>query len=150
MRRTLLASGLALGLFVVSLGACSSDHRQPSEVIRDGMFATREAVREVVPEPERQEELVALVDELERLLGEQSEDLQEAARRMEALNDDPRTTRAAFDAEFRAVTERRRARRDEVFDLHFRLIELTTEDEWKHIGKREAAAFEVMHDLEEE
>lgn len=142
-------SWIAILLGCVALVGCKSEPGSPLEVVRSGMAATREAVRESVADPARAAQLLAKVDELEALLVDQSRELDESALELRRLNAEPDAERAELVAAIRQHTESRRARRARALDVHFDMIALTTEEEWGRIARREREVLGAMGRLSE-
>ena len=148
---TRLTTRLVVGFVALSLAAfagCKSD-APPAEVIQTEMSQVRDVIRGSVENVDRQASLLLMVDELEALLMDQSQDLQEGARALHKLNADYNSSRSDFERVYEGITERRRERRRQALDLHFRMEGLTRVDEWKLINTHTAKAFEVMPRLEE-
>lgn len=129
---------IAVALLVFLLSGCSffGDSGDPM----DGL---REQVRATVADPERAEEMLATVDQIDQLLYEISEVLVEAARRERVLLLDYDSTPQDFESLFSEATRRRKNLQEAALDAHLEFKSKATAEEWQLILPVNASAVKM-------
>lgn len=131
------------------MAGCSHDRRTTEQKIDEHMQAARAAIEEHVSDKPRAAKLIALTDEIDRLMDEQSSSLAVFVAKLNARNADPASTAVELKAMIDTYLGERHERRTKALGIHFQLIELTQPDEWKHIVDAELAALHLGTSLEE-
>ena len=131
----IIMSGLPLLL------ACSKKPKPtPAQVLDNQMAATRTAIDKYVEDTERADKLMDLLEEVEGALAEYNSGFEGMVRDFREAYTDYDSTREDLEGLIEDIKASTRETRSKVLDLHFRMRDLTTEDEFKKIVKYEADA----------
>jgi len=122
------------------LAGCAKPNPTPEELIGGPIQEMLNAIEKDISEPGRQEQLLAIVDELDGVLKDHATDLEAVSRDLSRLNVDYDVPREAFDGVVSGFALRAKARRQRILDLHFQMTGLTSPEEWKPISKHEVEA----------
>jgi len=101
------------------------------------MQAMRDEVSRVVPDSGRREKLSATLDRYEERLRAFGDTVSSFQGGFRALNADVGASRAQFDDLIASYQADRKATRSQLLQIHQELLSLTTEGEWRSIGRRE-------------
>ncbi len=143
MRRLFIYRGLGLlpVILVFVLGGCASkDDVAPVDVEKQAFEDLRTEIRDVIDDPARATEAIALVDALVKELDELRERVADRKKRIRQLNADYDTSRAEFEAFFDKVNVEIRSNRQRTADSHRALRASTTAEEWSQISKARTQA----------
>jgi hypothetical protein len=125
-------SFLALALLL----ACSHEPKPSTLVTADGALdELRAAVVREVKDPQRSRAAVALVDEMEKIVGAAHAGIQDHNAKLKALNANYDATDEDFRAAFRDFNAARNRREDQTLDLNRRAKALLTAGEWNELAK---------------
>jgi hypothetical protein len=103
----------------------------------------RTNVQEVVADPERAEQSLALVDELQREFDDIKELRLERKKRIKALNADYDASRAEFDTLLDGIAQDRLANQERVSQTYRQLLEVITTEEWAKLAKSRNKAMQA-------
>lgn len=139
--RTRTLSSLLVG--AVLCAACAHQQLSPREEVKSEMEAMHEAVGQEVHDAQRAAQLNQAIDALEAQL--LAVDALGASARADvlALNSRPEATAAEFEALEAQYDARRRSLRASLIEVHLRLIDATTAEEWKRLARYERDALTV-------
>ena len=84
---------------------------------------------------------------MESVLIEYNQAFSRFATELGELNRNYQTPRSEQEALLAAFTDKRKTTMQQVIDLHFEMVALTTDKEWKQIVKYETEAFKSMRKL---
>ena len=133
MNRRIAAVALASALVC----ACAGQKPSQSDQSTQAMQTMRDEVSRVVPDIERREKLHATLNRYEDELQTFGRTVSAFQERLRAFNADPDASRADFDDLIASYQVDRKAARSQLVQIHQELLSLTTEEEWRSIGKRE-------------
>ncbi len=141
MRRLFSHRGPGLLAVLLVLGGCAGKGDvAPVEVEKQAFEDLRTEIREVIDDPARAAEAIALVDALVKELDELRERVADRKKRIRQLNADYDTSRAEFEAFFDKVNVEIRSNRQRAADSHRALRASTTPEEWSQISKARTQA----------
>jgi hypothetical protein len=86
--------------------------------------------------------MLALIDRLEETIQQHLRDFKTYSGKFQSLFHDYDTTNDALEKELKEFVARRETQRDRVVELHFKMVALTTAEEWKKIIDQEISAIE--------
>jgi DNA-binding transcriptional regulator YbjK len=95
----------------------------------------RTNVQDVVADPERAEQSLALVDELQQVFDDIKDSRIERRDRIRALNADYDAPRADFEALLAEIGSERVASQERVSQIHRRLFDVINNEEWTELAK---------------
>ncbi|MEO8306655.1 MAG: hypothetical protein ABI616_01275 [Pseudomonadota bacterium] len=130
--RWLLASG------------CAGAKPTPDAALEETARELRESVASNIPDHNRKEQMLALVDQIESNQSDFSAVALEFVGKFRKLNTNYDAPRASFDELFSEFQVQRIQSRDRILDLHFRFAALATADEWARIGRVEAKIYDEL------
>ena len=116
-------------------GCAGKSDLSPLDVQRQAFEDLRTEIREVIGNPQRSTEAIALVDDLEGELTALREKILARIIRAKQLNANYDTTRAEFDEFFERVNRDIRLNQQRVTKSHRAILAITTPDEWSQIAK---------------
>ena len=93
-----------------------------------------------IPDPNRVEQLIVLVDVLQQDLAELNRTVRKFRSDMRTLNVDYDATREDFGKIFDEYNTTRKGKQREILTSYIKMKELTTPDEWKSLAKSEEKA----------
>jgi len=128
---------------VLMQGCATPPELSPSERIRDRVAALHDAAIVYVPDPRRRQRLHSTIDSFDdefRTFGATTVAFHDLLR---ALNAQPDASRGQFADLTARYDAEREAHRDRVTQVHYRLIALTVEEEWRSLARHEAALLEL-------
>ena len=134
----------------LTLIGCASKPADPQEALKDNMQVMREAVTKVVKDVERQNNLLALTQSLEKTLSEYNRAYTDFAIEFGELNRNYDTPREKLEDLITAFRQTRKSAMKDVEKLHFEMVAQTSEDEWKKIVKKELEAIKSVRQLPED
>ena len=124
-----------------SLIACAKKPKPtPAQVVDEQVRATRQAIDRYVDDEQRAAGLLELLAEVEEVLLDYNRGLEERVSEFQAAYNDYGSSREDLEELIEEIKASTRLTRGSVVDIHFRMRDLTTEDEWKRIVKYEADA----------
>jgi len=144
VRRSIgLGALLALVCVVAALaaGGCGKKTTK-GESIERYSEELRERVSSHVPDEQRKEQMLLLVDQLEALLKRFNQQTMDFVASYRKLNADYDSDRPAFDQLFADYSAERISARTEALDLHFKLAALASVEDWESISKAETKLYE--------
>jgi len=120
----------------VALQGCAHEKaKSPQQQAQADYAAYQKRVREVVKDPARAEQVIALTDELRREIDEVYTRLAQSRSEMAALNANYNATRADYDAFMKQQDAQRQALMDKAISARVEIGKLLTESEWKSLRK---------------
>jgi hypothetical protein len=131
----------AIPLAIVA-GCSSTDPAEESAQERaEARDALREYVRSDVKDPERQKTVLGILDELDKELAAARAEMEEFREELSGLVADYGVGKEALMAACKARVESRQERRGRFLDLHFKVREALTDDEWSDYVELELELF---------
>jgi len=124
-------------------GCASKDDVSPAEVEKQAFEDLRSEIRDVITDPGREGEALALVDSLEDDLGNLREKISTRRRRVRELNADYDTKRADFESFFDQVDEEIKSNKRQVSKKQRALFAITTPNERSAISKAHTKAMDA-------
>jgi hypothetical protein len=132
-----------LAVVLICVAGCAREPKPTAlESASEALGNLRTAVMREVKDPQRAQQGIALVDEVERLLTEAHADLKAHNARIRVLNADYDATQDAFRAAFQDFNAKQRAHQRRVVEINQRAKLLLTGDEWETLGKVRQEALE--------
>ena len=131
-----------LPVLVLLCGCAGHDVSQSDEIAKK-VRIVRDEVSRVVPDAGRREKLQAALDRFGRELEGFSRSASKLQESLHALNADPDASRAQFTQLIDRYEGERKSYRMRLTQIHFELLALTTDEEWRAISKHEASAVQV-------
>jgi len=123
------------------LSSCSKKPKPtPTQIVDNQAVATREAIDKYVQDDARANQLLDLFSELQGVLKEYKRGLEGMTGDFREAYNDYESSREQLEQLTDQIKESTRKTRGKILDLHFKMRDLTTEDEWKKIVKYEADA----------
>ena len=128
-------------ILIFVLGGCAGKGDvAPVEVEKQAFEDLRTEIREVIDDPARAAEAIALAKELDEL----RERVADRKKRIRQLNADYDTSRTEFEAFFEKVNVEIRSNRQRAADSHRALRASTTAEEWSQISKARTKAMNSL------
>jgi len=124
-------------------GCASKDDLSPVEAQRQAFEDLRSEIREVIDEPARESEALALVDALSEDFHALREKISERRQRARELNADYDSTRADFESFFDRVDEEIKSNKRRVSEKQRALFAVTTPNERSAISKAHTKAMDA-------
>ncbi len=137
---------LAVVFVIFSLGitGCSSKTKlSPSEAKAEAFELLNEEVHSVITDPARANEIVELIEGLEKSFLRAIEDRSRHRRDFATLNADYGTPKEAFAQLMEQIETDEESNREKVVALRAKLVRATTADEWVELAKSKEKAFEA-------
>ena len=138
-KTVLLVAGMSLSW----AGVASKDDVSPAEVEKQAFEDLRSEIRDVITDPGREGEALALVASLEDDLGNLREKISTRRQRVRELNADYDTTRADFESFFDQVDEEIKSNKRQVSEKQRALFAITTPNERSAISKAHTKAMDA-------
>jgi hypothetical protein len=127
----------ALVLLAVLLCGCAGQVSQ-SEQNADNLKAMRDEVSRVVHDEERLKKIQSTIDRFEFELGAFAQSSAVFEDYLHKYNADPNSPRVLFNDVLGRYEVQRKVRRARVTQIHYELLVLTADEEWRVIARREA------------
>ena len=124
-------------------GCASKDDVSPVEMEKRAFEDLRSEIRDVIDDPAREGEALALVDSLEDDLGNLREKISTRRQRVRELNADYDTTRADFESFFNQVDKEIKSNKRQVSEKQRALFAVTTPNERSTISKVHTKAMDA-------
>lgn len=121
-------------------GCGGKDAVAPIDVEKQAWEDLRNEVREAIASPERESEVIALVDILERDMSALRGVVDERINGARQLNANYDATRAEFQSFLTKISKDAELQRKKAIQSHAALISFTTTDEWAQISKANTKA----------
>ena len=131
---------LIIAITFAFAGCGGKDAVAPVDVEKQAWEDLRNEVRETITSPERESEVIALVDILERDLSIFRSVVDERINRVRQLNANYDTTRAEFERFLTEISKEAQLQRKRVGQSHAALVSFTTADEWAQVSKASTKA----------
>ena len=96
-----------------------------------------------ISEPERREKMLVLIDQFEDTIQQHLRDFEAYAAKFQSLYHDYDTSNAILADELVAFVALRQTQRDRIMELHFKMVALTSAEEWEKIIDHELEAIET-------
>jgi septal ring factor EnvC (AmiA/AmiB activator) len=116
-------------------GCAHNKTKSPQQQAQADYRAYQQRVREVVKDPARADQVIALTDELRREIDEVYTKLAQSRAQLETLNANYNATRADYDAFLKQQDAERQALTDKAISVRVEIGKLLTESEWKTLRK---------------
>jgi septal ring factor EnvC (AmiA/AmiB activator) len=123
---------LALG---VALQGCAHKAKSPQQQAQADYGAYRKRIREVVKDPARADQVIALTDELQRQVDQVRARLAQNRADLAALNANYGATRGEFEALFKQQDADRQALADKAVSARVQAGKLLTDSEWQALHR---------------
>lgn len=134
--RIYLHCGLIFAVVLSAVAGCAGqDDVSPGDVEKQAFEDLRSEIREVIDDPARESDALALVDSLVGDLASLREKISARRIRVRQLNADYDTTRNDFEAFFDKVDSDIRSNKRRVLEKHRALTSVTTPDERSTLSK---------------
>jgi hypothetical protein len=129
----------------IAISGCGGTKPTQAQAIQRYSQSLREAVTSKVPQEDRKNRMLLIVDQVEALHLRFSQETVAFVQSYRKLNTDYDAPRATFDQLFADYEANRMRARSEALDLHFQLASLATAQEWDSIGKAEEKLYEEVN-----
>jgi hypothetical protein len=130
-----------------AIQGCAHKAKTPQQQAQADSLAYQKRIREVVKEPARADQVIALADEMQRQVDQVRAKLAQSRAELLKLNANYNATRADFDAFFKQQDADRQALMDKAVSVRVQIGKLLTESEWQALRKFGVEALEA--DLKE-
>ena len=117
--------------------------KSPIDKEVDAFDNLRTNVQDVVADPERAEQSLVLVDELQREFDDIKELRFERKKQIKALNADYDASRAEFETLLDGIAQDRLANQERVSQTYRQLLEVITTEEWAKLAKSRNKAMQA-------
>ncbi len=135
---------LLFAVIVSAIAGCAGkDNVSPVDVEKQAFEDLRSEIREVIDDPAREAEAIALVESLVDELDSLREKISARRKRVSQLNADYDTTRADFEAFFDQVDKEIQSNKRQVSEKQRALFAITTPDERSAISKAHSKAMDA-------
>ena len=139
------AATTLLAFVTVSLVACGGKEAvAPEDVEREAIDDFRQTIEEVIEDPDREAEIMALVDGLYGDFRNLRESVTKRRTELRRLNADYDATREQFGEFIEVIDAEIKAERKSVTQRRIALVEATTEQEWDALKKAETKTMKTM------
>ena len=118
-----------------AMQGCKHKAQPPQQQAQADFAAYQKRIREVVKDPARAEQVIALADDLQRQVNQLRATLVKSRAELAALNANYNAKRADFDAFFKEQDAGRLALIDKVISVRTQISKLLTESEWESLHK---------------
>lgn len=135
---------LTVLVLVAFISACAAPEPQPEPVVLDETRNMREAITTVVAEPERQTQLNALVDQIDKILVEHKDAIKRYGNELRQLNGNYDAPRIKFDKAIDEFNFKRNQAQSKYLDLRYQMIGQTKQEEWNRIAAQEEKIIMVL------
>lgn len=129
------ACALVFIFIVIGAGCAGKDKPSPVDLKAQAFDDLRTEIQEVVSNPERAEQAIAITQELETAFYALREHRVERSKKVKALNSDYDASREDFLELFSQIQMDTKKNQKHFSELHRKLISVTTEDEWTALLK---------------
>ena len=144
MSRITLASWMAVSVFFLALSGCAGkDKPSPVDIETAAFEDLRSEVLSVINDPDRSEQALAIVDELQLSFNALRTHLAERRVKIGALNADYDASREDITAAFNGIQSEMASNQQQISALHRQLAEMTTADEWARLAKSKSATMDA-------
>jgi len=116
-------------------GCAHGKTKSPEQHAEAEYSAYQRRVREVVKDPARADQVIALTDELRREIDEVYTKLAQSRGQLQTLNANYNATRADYDALLKQQDAERQVLMDKAISVRVEIGKLLTESEWKSLRK---------------
>ena len=130
----------------VAIQGCAKP-KPPQQQAKIDFAAYQKRIREVVKDPARADQVIALADDLQQQVDQLRAKLVKSRAELAALNANYNAKRADFDAFFKEQDAGRLALIDKVISVRTQISKLLTESEWESLHKYGVEALDA--DLKE-
>lgn len=134
---------LLILIILAATGCAGKDDVSPIDVERQAFEDLRSEIREVIDDPARESEALALVDSLVDDLASLREKISARRKQVRQLNADYDTTCNDFEAFFQQVDTEIRSNKRQVSQDHRALMSVTTPGERSTLSKAETKAMQA-------
>ena len=135
---------LLFAVIVSAIAGCAGkDDVSPVNVEEQAFADLRSEIRQVIDDPAREAEAIALVDTIAEDLNRLRDKISERRQRVRQLNADFDTTRADFEAFFDQVDKEIQSNKRQVSERQRALFAITTSDERSTISKAHTKAMDA-------
>ena len=140
---------LIIALLLLVQGCSSGPALTPQQTLEQNFQVLREAAMKAIADEARVNQFFEHARRLESVVVEYNQAFSRFAAELGELNRNSHTPRSAQEALLAQFTERRLSAMEQVIELHFQMVTLTTASEWKDIVKYETEALGAIHQLPE-
>ena len=143
-----LGAAGALMLVLAALTGCSSKHPTAEQQVRGEVQAYEAQIRNLVADPVRADQLVALTKEFQQEAAASVAIFRDYRAKMAALNSNYEATREQFEALLNEQNGHREVWTKKLTALREQMTALTTDSEWEELRKARLSIFEAdLQDL---
>jgi uncharacterized coiled-coil DUF342 family protein len=136
---TILVSAIVL----VGTGCAGKDKPTPTDIEAQAFADLKAEIREVVSDADRAEQAIAITEELETSFDALRAHLAERSAKIQALNADYDAPKEDFIKLINSIQMDVERNQRHVSELHRKLVEVTTAEEWADIKKLRNATMEA-------
>ena len=133
-------ASLLVATACVLVGCAGKNDVSPIDAERQAFEDLRNEIREIIVDPPRETEAIALVDALAEDLGTLREKILERRQRVRQLNANYDTRRADFEAFFDQADREIQSNQQRVTMNHRKFLAITTPEEWSALSKARSGA----------
>jgi hypothetical protein len=130
-------------IFFLSISGCSHQAVSEPEVRQEMLHEVQQYLARI-PEQERRERLLVLLDDLAQGLAQLNRTVDQFGAQAKQLNADYHATRADFQMLMERFNASRRSVQQRLLTTHFEIKSLTTEKEWAAMAKMEKRAVDTI------
>ena len=134
---------LTSAILFAGAGCAGKDKPSPVDLEAQAFADLKAEIREVVSDAERAEQAIAITEELETSFDDLREHLAERSAKVQALNADYDAPKEDYIKLFNGIQKDVKRNQRQVSDLHRKLIEVTTAEEWANLKKLRNATMEA-------
>jgi predicted nucleic acid-binding Zn-ribbon protein len=135
-------AGILIAL-VVAINGCSHQPVTETQTRKEMLHKLQDYLGRI-PEPDRRERLLALLDDLAEGLAQLNRVVDQFGAEVKQLNRDYDAARADFHQLLAKFNASRQSVQQRLLTIHFEIKSLTTEKEWADIAKMEREAVEIF------
>ena len=132
-----------LAIFLVAAGCAGKDKPTPKDVEAQAFNDFRAEIRAVISDTERAGQAIEIADELEASFDALREHLAARSKKTKALNADYDAPKEDYIALFNDIQKDVERNQRHVSELHRKLVEVTTTEEWAGLKKLRNATMEA-------
>jgi hypothetical protein len=122
---------------------CTGKKASPLEIEQQAFDDVRAEIQSVVADPERAAEAVALISAIQESFSATQKDIAAREVNLRTLNADYDASRADIAAQFEQVALDIKLNRENVSEIHRRLMSILTADEWAALEKARSDALDA-------
>lgn len=134
---------LTVAAFALAVSACGGTKQSEADAEKEAFADLRAEITSLVPEVDRRDQALAMVDDLEVLLNKLDRDVQDRAEQFRLLNANYDATRADLEAGVAAVGRQMQSNFGQLSAQYRKLSQELTTEEWESLDKAKSKAMET-------